>query len=252
MPVSNPPLPPPAEEAFLFQLCLCEAERIRILFKKAALLCVCAVAAHAAEAPDSARAASAPLVMDSASASQTLPLLPERLGPMETLLWSEHGFMRNHFDFPLTEEGREREMGIRRTMLTLHETAGFATLAAMIATCVVGQIAYNRYPRNLSPGFENLKSTLGWTTVGMYFGTAALSVFSPPPLIRRKEWTSVSTHKLLATIHFTGIILTPILATQIADQNSRGHVSRTAETVHMISGYTTTAAFAAAMLVITL
>jgi hypothetical protein len=210
---------------------------------------VCVIAAHASDTLDSSHVTNTVLTLDSDTVPQTLPLLPDRLGPMETLLWSEHGFMRNHFDFPLTEEGREREMGLRRTMLTAHETAGFATLAAMITTCIVGQYAYDKYPKSISPGLGSFKSTLGWTTVAMYFGTASLSIFSPPPLIRRHEWSSVSTHKLLAVIDFTGILLTPILASGIGNER-RGNFSRTVETVHMVSGYTTTAAFAASMLVI--
>jgi len=157
--------------------------------------------------------------------------------------------MRSHFDFPLTLDGREKEMGLRRTMLTLHETGGFATLAAMIATCAVGQYAYNKYPENISPGLGSLKSTLGWTTVAMYFGTASLALFTPPPLVRRHHWSSVSTHKLLGAIDFAGILLTPFLASEIGNAR-KGNFSRTVETVHMVSGYATTATFAASMLVI--
>jgi len=173
-----------------------------------------------------------------------LSLLPERLGPIESVMWSDHGAMRKMFDFPLTPEGREKEMGLRRTLLTAHQIGGFATLASMIATVAVGQMVYNG---NESLG--DVKSTLGWTTVTMYFTTASLALFTPPPMIRRGEWNTVSTHKLLGGIHFTGMILTPLLATMIEDQKGGG--SHTIKTVHMISGYTTTVAFAAAMMVVT-
>ena len=43
----------------------------------------------------------------------TMPLLPSQLGPMESLMWSEHGAMRKIFDFPLTPEGREKEMRLK-------------------------------------------------------------------------------------------------------------------------------------------
>ena len=198
------------------------------------------------------RTDSATTVKDSVTHVQPLSLLPEKLGPMESLMWSEHGLMRNHFDFPLTEDGRDKEMHLRRTMLTLHQVGGFATLAAMLATVAVGQVIYNDYPGRASSGMNNLKSTLGWTTVWMYFGTASLSVFTPPPLVRHNEWSTISTHKLLATIHFTGMIVTPILASYIGGERRPGStISRNAETAHMISGYATTAAFAAAMMVVT-
>jgi polyisoprenoid-binding protein YceI len=45
--------------------------------------------------------------------------------------------------YPLTEESREKEFGLRRTMLTVHQAAGFATLAAMIATATYGQLTLN-------------------------------------------------------------------------------------------------------------
>ena len=185
---------------------------------------------------------------DTAAALKTIPLLPGTMGPMESYLWDEHGFMRNHFDFPLTEEGREKEIKLRRTLLTWHEVAGSATLLAMIATCIVGQMAYNE-SNHISHGLGDLKSSLGWTTELMYFSTASLALFTPPPLVRHDKWNSVSTHKLLAAVHFTGMILTPILASQIGNEG-RGQISRKVETVHMVSGYATTATFAAAMLVI--
>ena len=211
---------------------------------------------RAADATDSSRvSASMPVadsaVIDSASIPRTIPLLPEQLGPMESVMWSKNGLMRKTFNFPLTEDGREKEMKLRRTMLTIHEIGGFTTLAAMIATCIVGQMAYNQYPNRISPGLGGLKNNLAAATEFLYFGTASLAIFTPPPLVRRKEWSSVSTHKLLATIHFTGMIVTPILASYIGGERRPGStISRNAETAHMISGYTTTAAFAAAMMVI--
>ena len=80
--------------------------------------------------------------------------------------------------------------------------------------------------------------------------SAALGIFTPPPLIRRREWSTVSTHKLLAGIHFTGMILTPLLAVEMGSER-KGDLSRTTQAVHLISGYVTTAAFGAAILVVT-
>ncbi len=212
---------------------------------------------HAADTDPASKVAAVPLdsaitTTDSVARVQPLPLLPEHLGPMESLMWSQHGFMRSVFDFPLTEDGREKEMHLRRTMLTAHQIGGFTTLAAMLATVVVGQMIYNDYPNRTSNNMRNLKSTLASTTIFLYFGTASLSVFTPPPMVRHKEWSTISTHKLLGTVHFTGMILTPLLASYIGgDERPGSSISRNAETLHMISGYTTTAAFAAAMLVVT-
>ena len=137
---------------------------------------------HASDATlagkDSAHAVPAsPVSADSAataaSATTTIatdPLLPEVLSPGEHLMWGQHGFMRIIGAFPLTEESREREMGLRRTMLTVHEIGGFATLAAMIATATYGQLTLNGYH-----SLGNTHMTLADVTIGAYFFTAAMS-----------------------------------------------------------------------------
>ena len=176
-----------------------------------------------------------------AAAAEPRPLLPERLGPMESLMWSEHGLMRRAFNLPLTPEGRQKEFGARRNMLALHQIGGFATLAALAATVTLGQLTYNG---NESMG--PVHGAMAMTAVTMYFTTASLAIFTPPPSIRRREWSTVSTHKLLATVHFSGMVLTPFLGSMVADNR------RDLRTIHLVSGYLTTAAFAGAMLVVTL
>jgi hypothetical protein len=167
-------------------------------------------------------------------------LLPDRMGPMESVMWSENGLMRKTFDMPLTREQREKELGYRRTMLGLHQIGGFATLAGLVATVVLGQLTYNGHE-----SIGDLHGAMAITTVAAYFTTAGLSIFTPPPAIRRGEWSTVSTHKLLATIHFSGMMLTPLLGSMIEDR-------RDVRTVHLVSGYVTTTTYAAALLVVTL
>ncbi len=172
--------------------------------------------------------------------AQAMPLLPSRLGPMESLLWSEHGTMRKWFNYPLTYEGREKEMHTRRTLLGLHQIGGFATLAAMAATVFVGQKVYDG-----DEDLSEIHAALAFTTVGAYFTTASLSIFTPPPMVRRNQWSSISTHKLLATIHFSGIMAMPILGTLVADGNT------SLRPYHLALGYATLAALTASMIVIT-
>jgi len=181
------------------------------------------------------------MTLDTAKPSvAALPLLPSRLGPAESVMWSEHGLMRRVFDMPLTPEEREKEFKARRTMLALHQIGGFATLAALAATVVLGQMTYNG---NESMG--PVHGAVASTAVAMYFTTASLAIFTPPPAIRRGEWSTVSTHKLLATVHFSGMVLTPFLGSMVADNH------RDLRTIHLVSGYVTTAAFAGAMVAVT-
>jgi len=178
----------------------------------------CQIPSFAAEAaasahPDSSPAPEAAPATDVAAMKD--PLLPEVMSPGERLMWGKHGLMREIGAFPLTEESREKEMGLRRTMLTIHEIGGFATLAAMLTTVVYGQLTLNG---NLSLG----ETHQAWATATIisYFTTASLSLLSPPPMVRRKEWNTVSIHKGLAIVHFTGMILTPLLADGIPGRSA--------------------------------
>ena len=162
------------------------------------------------------------------------------MSPGEKLMWGQGGLMRKIGNFPLTEDGRERELGLRRTMLTAHQIGGFATLGAMITTVVLGQLTLN------GEDLGETHETFAATTIGLYGVTAVLSLLSPPPLVRRDNWSSVSTHKALAWVHFTGMVLTPILGSMVAEGGD-DDVRR----FHQVSAYVTTAAFAGAMLVIT-
>jgi hypothetical protein len=80
--------------------------------------------------------------------------------------------------------------------------------------------------------------------------TAAMSTFAPPPLIRRDEWNTVSTHKLFAIFHFSGMVAQPILAIMASNSRDLEQI-RTLRRAHQIVGYFTLAALAAAMLTLT-
>jgi hypothetical protein len=82
-------------------------------------------------------------------------------------------------------------------------------------------------------------------TIGTYFLTAAAALLAPPPLIIRKNWNNIKTHKLLAYLHFTGMILTPILAPHLA-----GHSYGQQGQFHQVSAYITTALYASAIIVL--
>jgi len=207
--------------------------------------------ARQAPAPANQDSLKTPEVSPAAGVAATKdPLLPAIMSPGEKLMWGQNGLMRKIGAFPLTEESREKEMGLRRTMLTIHEIGGFITLASMLTTVVYGQLTLNG---NLSLGSTHR----AWAdaTILSYFTTASLSLLSPPPMVRRNEWNTVSIHKGLAFVHFTGMVLTPLLADGIAmherGSSSPGKINQDKARIHQISGYITTATFAAAMMVIT-
>jgi len=65
-------------------------------------------------------------------------LLPESMIFTQSILWGEKGLMRKTNLFPLSIESREREMKIRRGMLTAHQLIGYATLLGMIVQGIQG------------------------------------------------------------------------------------------------------------------
>ena len=177
-------------------------------------------------------------------------LLPENLGFFERNLWTEHGLFRSlGIASPLTPESRRSELKLRRTMLVAHEVSGFVTLGLMVTTVYYGQKVLNEYYTSNYRPLLSKHTQFVDATIATYSITALLSLLSPPPVIRRDEISTVSIHRALAWVHVTGMILTPIIAA-IA-KKGRGATDMSVLRIHQISGYITTAAFAASMIVVT-
>ncbi len=174
-----------------------------------------------------------------------LKLLPDNMSWFERTMWGEDGVLRSvGIASPLTPEVRKSELGVRRTMLTMHQIGGFVTLGLMAGAVVYGQ----RYLDNFQRNDRSLHQTFVTATIVSYGLTAALAAFSPPPFIRRNEISTTSIHKTLAWIHFAGMIVTPILGSMI---NRRGTDFLAQARLHQVSAYITTAVFTAAMVVMT-
>ncbi|MGB1831536.1 MAG: hypothetical protein ACPHIT_04980 [Flavobacteriaceae bacterium] len=136
-------------------------------------------------------------------------LLPESMIFTQRLLWGEKGLMRKTDLFSLSIESREREMKIRRGMLTAHQLIGYATLLGMISQGITGVQLYNGNRR-----VKNLHESIGAFTTASYFTGAGLSLFAPPPLvsIKSKGLNSIKAHRWLATVHFSSMIATNLLS----------------------------------------
>lgn len=167
------------------------------------------------------------------TSTDQISLLPSSMVFTQRLLWGEKGLMRKTNLMPLSVENREKEMKVRRKMLLAHQVIGYATLAGMVAQGVLGTQLYK--------GNYNLKDThklIGNATTISYFTGAGLSLFAPPPLISRKKegMSSIKAHKWLATIHFSAMIATNLLA----EENKK---------YHRAASYTLFGSYAAAVLV---
>jgi hypothetical protein len=170
-------------------------------------------------------------------------LLPENMSVMERILWGESGFFRwTGIADTLSPKERKHELDVRRFMLSAHQIGGFATFAAMVAGVYYGQ-------KTIDGDFAagRTHSSIIKTTILMYTATGLLALLTPPPLIRRDEANTVTTHKLLAWAHIAGMIVTPILASYISKRNP----SSSSAHIHQISGYLTTAIFGASLVTVT-
>ena len=124
---------------------------------------------------------------------EQIELLPERIIFTQSLLWGKNGLLRKTGISPLNIENREKELKIRKTMLTAHQAIGYLTLASMVAQGIIGGKLYNG-----QDDLYNTHKTMGKIVNIGYFTGAGLSLFSPPPLINKKVkgLNSIKAHKI--------------------------------------------------------
>ncbi|MDB2520961.1 hypothetical protein N9X09_01930 [Flavobacteriaceae bacterium] len=160
-------------------------------------------------------------------------LLPQKMIFTQSLLWGKKGLFRKTGISKLSLEQREKELKVRNVMLKSHQIIGYLTLAGMVAQGIMGGKLYNG-----DYELYDAHKTLGeWVTVS-YFTGAGLSLFAPPPLVRKKVkgFNSIKAHKWLAYVHFSGMIATNAWSKEDRDW-------------HKYAAYTTFASYATAVLV---
>ena len=161
-------------------------------------------------------------------------LLPERMVFTQSILWGEKGIFRKIGISRLNKEQRVKELKVRKVMLKSHQIIGYLTLAGMIAQGILGGKLYNNWERDL----YNTHKTVGNIVTASYFTGAGLSLFAPPPLVNKKVegFNSIKAHKILATLHFSGMVATNYFSKKNTD-------------FHKYSAYTTFASYFAAVVV---
>tara|TARA_B100000900_G_scaffold25934_1_gene20140 strand:+ start:259 stop:861 length:603 start_codon:yes stop_codon:yes gene_type:complete len=160
-------------------------------------------------------------------------LLPEKMIFTQSLLWGKSGLFRKIGVSKLSVEQREKELKVRNVMLKSHQILGYLTLGGMVAQGIMGGKLYNgEYEL-----YETHKKLGRWVTAS-YFTGAGLSLFAPPPLVRNrvKGLNSIKAHKLLAYVHFSGMIATNAWSKEDKDW-------------HKYAAYTTFVSYATAVLV---
>ena len=169
---------------------------------------------------------------------EPVELIPKRMIFTQRMLWGEKGLMRTLKVAPLTDQGRETELKIRRGMLVTHQVLGFATLAGMVAQGIVGAKLYSGDYK-----IKDLHEGLGTAVNITYFTTAGLSLFTPPPLISRqvKGLNGIKMHKTLAVVHLSAMIATNLLSDSAGDPKIKP--------LHRAAAFTAFGSFFGAMLV---
>ena len=160
-------------------------------------------------------------------------LLPQKMIFTQSLLWGKSGLFRKTGLSKLSVKQREKELKVRNVMLKSHQILGYLTLGGMVAQGIMGGKLYNgEYEL-----YETHKKLGRWVTAS-YFTGAGLSLFAPPPLIRNrvKGLNSIKAHKLLAYVHFSGMIATNAWSKEDRDW-------------HKYAAYTTFVSYATAVLV---
>ena len=160
-------------------------------------------------------------------------LLPQKMIFTQSLLWGKKGLFRKTGISKLSIKKREKELKVRNVMLKSHQIIGYLTLAGMVAQGIMGGRLYNG-----DYELYDAHKTLGKWVTASYFTGAGLSLFAPPPLVKKKikGFNSIKVHKWLAYLHFSGMIATNAWSKEDRDW-------------HKYAAYTTFASYASAILV---
>jgi hypothetical protein len=147
----------------------------------------------------------------------------------------------------------------RRTMLELHQLAGFATLASLTVAVTLGQLDYlDKYAGGGDSGrWITPHAVASYTAAGIFTGTALLAVLAPNPTEKPFRLDTATLHKAAMTIAALGyasqIVLGILAARSEGAQASPATRLRQRDfaLAHQIIGYTTFAAAAGGFLVLT-
>jgi len=183
------------------------------------------------------------------TAPTTADLIPKKMTLGQRMLWGQKGLLRTTGLAPLTPEGREKELKLRRTMLVTHQVVGFVTLAGMIAQGIIGSQLYRAQGEQYVRLINTHKDLA--TFVNVTYGTTALLSYTSPPRLptstHRRGFSSIKLHKALAFVHLAGMVATNVLATQFSGSGENYQFIKAA---HRASALTAFAAFGTAIIAI--
>ncbi len=144
----------------------------------------------------------------------------------------------------------DRKVKRRRSILLWHQGLGFATLVALAATCVIGQLNYqDKYgPGNDDARYYNAHLGLAVSTSALFATTGILALAAPEPYKKPLRADTALAHKVLMAVATAGmaaqLVLGPIAAFREGKLDQRDYAL-----AHLVTSYATFAAMATGVLV---
>jgi hypothetical protein len=149
------------------------------------------------------------------------------------------------------EEQIQRELSRRRTLLQLHTGLGFATIASLGATAVLGQLNYNdKYGGGGDTGkYRQAHRISAYSAAGIFAVTGLLAILAPSPFDKPLRLDSATLHKASMAVATAGMAAQIVLG--ILTSGKEGTLAqRDYALAHQIVGYTTLAATTTGFLVL--
>lgn len=138
------------------------------------------------------------------------------------------------------EEQLQRALDRRRTLLQLHQGLGFATVAAVGAAVVIGQLNYNdKYGGLGDTGKYNTAHKIaGYGAFGIFTATGLFALLAPSPFDKPLRFDTGTLHKASMAVATAGMVAQVALG--IFTRGKEGTLAqRDLALAHQIVGYTT-------------
>jgi hypothetical protein len=153
----------------------------------------------------------------------------------------------------LVDPALEKAIATRRTMLTVHQGLGLATLTTLAATIVVGQLHFNdRYRGGGDTGrFDAWHTGLVIGSSSLFAGTGLLGLFAPTPFKKELRLDTITLHKVFVSLATAGMLTQVVLGLVTSSRDQEGKLSQVDfATAHQVVGYATLGAVGAGALMI--
>ncbi|HYO71792.1 MAG TPA: hypothetical protein VEU33_37515 [Archangium sp.] len=151
----------------------------------------------------------------------------------------------------LVDPALEKAIATRRTMLTIHQGLGLATLTTLAATIVVGQLHFNdRYRGGGDTGrYDAWHTGLVIGSSSLFAGTGLLGLFAPTPFKKELRLDTITLHKIFVSLATAGMLTQVVLGLVTGSQEGKLSQVNLA-TAHQVVGYATLGAVGAGALMI--